>query len=112
MQDYVIQVRDEPCLAHWEDSDGVLETVIVPAELSLVCTEDRVVPMAHELDNKPERKDAQENPFPDRMDTIEQDQTGGVHAKHHKFSTLDPHAIHKNDLAGLVRNRASEKPYP
>ena len=112
MKHNMIQIRNQPFIAHGKDPDAVPEAVIVPLQLSFAGAEDREIPVAHKLHDEPEQQDAKENPLSGRLKAVKRDDAKGVQAEHEELGALDSDASHKNLFPDPVGDSASQEPDP
>ena len=64
----MVEVGNEPCIAHGENPNCIAKTVIVALQLPLGRAEDREIPVAEEFHDEPEAQNAQQDPFSHRQE--------------------------------------------
>ena len=112
MQNSVIQIRDQSCITGGNNPDAVPEAVVIPLQFLFACAEDREIPVAHKLYDKPEQQDAKEDPLSNRIKAVERDDAQGVQAEHEKLGALYTDASYKNLFPDPVGDGASQEPDP
>ena len=112
MKNNVIQIRDQPPLAHGEKADRIPEAIVVSGQFLPACAEDRIAPVAEELRQEPKNEDPEQDPLPRVPKQVIQAQSDAVQAEHGKFSAFEPHAFDKQKSAEAPSRDAAQKPEP
>ena len=74
----MVEIRNQSCLTHRENANGISEAFIISFYLLFACTEDSIVPVAEKLHNEPKCQYGEENPFPDRLKEMVRSKTDAV----------------------------------
>ena len=112
VQDNVIHIRNQPCVAHGKNPDTIPEAIVISLQFPFACAKDRIKPVAHKLYDEPECQNSKEDPLSGRLQTVKRSQTEAVQTQHNKFSAFQPHAFHKQTLPDFIRYGTPQKPYP
>ena len=112
MQDYMIQVRDQPFFTHGENPDSVLEALIIALQFSFTGSKYGEIPVAHKLNNEPEHQNSEKNPFTSWLKEMKRNQPKAVQTQHDKLGAFQAHTIDKKVFPDPVSYGAAQKPYP
>ena len=111
MQHYMIQIRHKSRFTHGENADGILETIIIAPELSFRGPEDRIVPMAEELDNKPQDEYPEKDPDAEAYHMKGSD-PGTVQAEHNEFRAFYAFSIDQSQFSKSICDHRTQEPDP
>jgi hypothetical protein len=112
MQHNMVQIRNQFFVTHGENANTFPEAIIISLQFPFACAEYRIIPVAHELYDKPERQDSKQYPFPGRLKAMKQNDTKAVQAEHGKLGTLGSDTFYKKVFSDPVCDRTSQEPYP